>query len=213
MRVFRRQMPNGKLSPTYYVHYEVDGKRVVKSTGCKTEREAMQVAKNLVAPLRQQHSARALVETHRQLLTGADTVPLVEAWERFATKPKAQATSEEQREANRIRWVDFVAFMAAQFPAVTHLGLVTRSHAEAYLTHVREHGRFQRVIEYKRGRHVVRCKAKERKLAGRSLNAIHDTCKMVFTGLAQDAGLVENPFAGVARLKPEYQCREAFTAA
>jgi hypothetical protein len=33
-------MPNGKLSPTYYYDFKVDGKRFTGTTGCTTAREA-----------------------------------------------------------------------------------------------------------------------------------------------------------------------------
>lgn len=214
MRVYRRKLPDGTLTPTFYVEYRHEGKHIIKSTGCTTEREAQSVARDLVAPLRQETSARALVETHRVLLSGAAPIPLADAWRAFAAKPRAQAVSERQRENNRARWSDFVAYMAGEYPAAKTLAAVKRAHAEAYLQHLRTLGRYAPETTYRRGRREVHSRAKgPRLLAPRSLNALHDTCKMVFSTLALDAGLADNPFAGIDRAKVTYEARDAFTIA
>lgn len=210
MRVYRRTMPNGKLSPTFYVEYRVGNRHVIKSTGVATEREALKVGRDLVAPMRQANSARELVEKHRDVLTGAKAVAIIDAWHLFTKKPR-RSVSDKQHGSNAARWADFVAFMAAEYPHVASLASITRAHAETYLKHVALHGRYHSAIAFKRGRRAVQFDPGERQLSARTLNVVHNTLRMVFAALAPDTALTENPFVGLARHRIEQQPREAFT--
>ena len=70
-------MPNGKPSPTYYVKYQLSGNTYYKSTGCRIRNDAEKWATTLLDKLKQQTSAKGLVENFRDVLAGRRVVLLV----------------------------------------------------------------------------------------------------------------------------------------
>lgn len=211
MRVWRRRMPNGNLSPCFSVEYRHLGRHVIRSTGCATRREAMAFAKTLIEPLRQETSARGLVETHRELLAGAAPIPLGDAWERFKAKPGRRDAGPQQTAASVSRWSDFIAYMSAMHPGATHLGMVTTAHVEGYLTIVKAAGRFAPTAEYRRGRRTVKANVTPRPLAAPSFNVARGVLYAVFHALRHDSGLAVNPVDPVPRAKVDRVTREAFS--
>ena len=76
-------MPNGNPSPTYYVKYQINGKTYYKSTGCRMKNDAEKWATTLLDKLKQQTSAKGLVENFRDVLAGGRVVLLTDAFEKF----------------------------------------------------------------------------------------------------------------------------------
>ena len=215
MRIYRKKMPNHQLSPTFYVKAFVNGRLVHRSTGCSEERAARASAKKLLGKLREQSSAKGLVENFRQVLAGGEPVTLDEAFGLFKGKPRRKPIGEKQLAEKLSYWDDFRQFMSDRYPAAKELSQVDVTMAQAYISHVREHGRYDTKIDYSRGpgrrREKVSFTRAAQKLSNRTLNVIQETIQQVFETLTHDAGLLENPFRAIHKLPNEYASREAFT--
>ena len=142
-------MPNGKPSPTYYVKYQLSGNTYYKSTGCRTESDAEKWATNLLDKLKQQTSAKGLVENFRDVLAGGRVVLLTDAFGKFVKKPKRKPIGERQMSYHKTRWNDFLQFMEKEYSAARKLSDVTPEMAEAYILYIRENGRFNKEISYR----------------------------------------------------------------
>jgi len=201
-------MANGKLSPTFYYEFEVAGKRYRGSTGCTTQREASKYERNLIGRLRQQKSAKALVENFRDVLTGGSRIELDDAWDEFMKRPRKHSTCDREIMNHKARWEDFVAFLRGEHAEVEALREVTRAMADAYIRHVRSEGRYEKGIAYTRSNTTGRKrKPKEvsythkiKRVSANTANRYLLTCGMVFRALAHDAGLEESPFQHIAPL-------------
>ena len=122
-------------------------------------------------------------------------------------KPKKRKATGDFLHAKESYWRDLVAFMKDKFPGVLSLKDVERRHAEDYISHIREHGRFNKKIEWKLGETYTR----KANYSNKTCNIIHDSLKEVFKLLMDDAGLSENPFDRIEKLDNESATREPFT--
>ena len=211
--IFRKSMPNGKTAPTFYYRIMVDGKRYIGSTGCATKVAALKFEREKLDVLRQQRSAKAVVENFRDELAGGRRVDLDEALELFRGKPRRKPIGVKQMASKESYWADWIAFLKAQHPSARRLSDVTLEMAEAYIHHLREHGKFAKTIEYKPKyrHHAISYEAGCVKLSPRTVNVYHKTLQQIFGTLADDASLMENPFRKVPKLDNEYEHRDAFT--
>ena len=168
-----------------------------------------------MARLRQQTSTKGLVENFRVELAGGRSIELQDAWKAFLGKPKRKAIGDAQLRANKTRWDDFLAFMAAEYPAVKNLAQIEPGMAEAYIMYIRAKGKFSKSVDYKRdgGRKAISYKAKaDQQFSARNCNAYHSTLQQVVQLLAYDAGVTDNPFKLIPKMQDEPESREAFTA-
>jgi len=215
VKICRKKMPNGEMSPTFYVRARVGGKTISRSTGQSDEKKATAWARRHIDKLRGQSSAKGLVENYRDFLAGGQPIGLDEAFGLFTEKPKRRQMGDKQAQAKEGFWGDFVAFLWVQYHQAKKLSQVTREMAAAYITHIRAKGRFVRETTYRQARRgktkTVTSKNRSAKLSNRTCNVIHTALQQVFEVLRHDAGLIDNPFAGIPKLKNESQTREAFT--
>jgi hypothetical protein len=142
-------MPNGKLSPTFHYRIMVDGKIHTGSTGCATRVDALKFERDKLDVLRQQRSAKAVVENFRDELAGGKRIDLEDAFEAFRGKPKRKSISDRQMGAKRTYWSDWLAFLKARYPSAKRLSDVTLEMAQAYIHHLRESGKFAKTVEFK----------------------------------------------------------------
>lgn len=213
MSIFRKKMPNGKMSPTFHYRVMVDGKIHTGSTGCATRVDALKFERDKLDVLRQQRSAKAVVENFRDELAGGKRIDLNDAFEAFRAKPKRKGISDRQMRAKETYWSDWLAFLNSEFPAVRRLSDVTVAAAEAYIQHLRTSGKFVKTVEYRpaRRRKAITYQGGYTQLSPRTVNVYHKTLQQVFGTLADDASLIENPFGKIAKQENEYQQRDAFT--
>ena len=213
MSIFRKTMPNGKTTPTFYYRIMVAGKRYTGSTGCATKADAMKFEREKLDVLRKQRSARAVVENFRDELAGGRRVDLEGAMELFRGKPRRKPIGAKQMASKESYWADWLAFLKAEYPSARRLSDVTLEMAQAYIHHIREHGKFAKTIEYrpKYRRHAISYEAGCAKLSPRTVNVYHKSLQQVFATLSDDASLMRNPFSKVPKLDNEYEHRDAFT--
>ena len=207
-----RQIGGGK---NYYYQFIMDGKRYNGvCEACSTRRQALAYEKRMrdrAAAFAEETAVDRLVERRRREITGHGGIVLADAFELSLRKPRRCAPSPKVIEQKRSIWTDFAAFMAEKHPEAGDLAAVTPNHAEEYIALIRASGRFSKAITYQRGRHTVTTAAASGAPSNRTATLFQTTCAEVFKLLARDAGIAENPFAGIAKPPKSEESREAFT--
>lgn len=211
--VFRKRMPNGDLSPTFYYRVMVGRKRYTGSTGCTRQADALKFERDKLDVLRKQRSARAVVENFRDELAGGRRVELDKAFDLFRGKPRRKPVGPKQMASKESYWADWLAFLKARYPSARRLSDVTLEMAQSYICQLRENGKFDKEVGYKLKyrRSAVTYEAGCVKLSPRTVNVYHKTLQQIFDTLADDASLIDNPFRKVLKLDNEYEQRDAFT--
>jgi len=208
-----------KQGGTWYYQFTKDGKMYTgRCEAAKNKREAEAYEKRILSTIQrasEQKTVKALVDNFRDVLTGGKEISLDEAFALAEQKPRSRVSSEKHASTKRTIWGDFLAFMHGEHPEIENLIDVTDAHAQEYIALLQKTGRYDKSITYSRGagknfRTVTRLKA-EGALSARSLQLYQMVCAEVFSLLAKDAGLQDNPFASVRRAKSDTETREAFT--
>ena len=163
-------------------------------------------------------SVKALYETFREDLTGGRKVTLEDAFDLSLKKPRKRMPAEKQIAKKRGMWQDFLDFMRGEHPDIVTLSDVKKTHAEEYIAWLRESGKYNKAIQYSRtgkkrraAKTISYSTPEDARLCPRSINRYQIACAEVFTLLKEDAGLQDNPFAGILKLDVEDESREAFT--
>ncbi len=214
MSVTKRKTSRGTTS-CYHYDFSYNGNRyrgVCKE--CTTERAALTYEKEkrkLVIELASQKSAAALVENFRQELTGGNTVLLSEAYSLYEAKPRPKKAGSERAKQNRRMWEDFIGFMQGNYPDIQTLVEVSKHHAEEYISELRTRGRYIKTKKFhaKHFNKEVSYNSNDL-LSPTTANQYLKHCKSVFNWLADDAGLISNPF-NLPLQKATPESREAFT--
>ena len=215
MSVAKRKTKNG-YTKEYHYAFAQDGKRYRGvCEGCTTKREAEEYEKNLrrcVQEAAAQKDVKQLYEHFREELTGSKDILLADAYEKSLEKPKTRMPSEKQVRSKRAYWLDFTAFLNEHYPDLQKLSEVRPLHAEAYIQYLRQNGRFNKTVTY-RGSVVTQERSYQLKseLSPQTINTYQQALTEVFQLLARDAGIVENPFSSIPRLKKDAETREAFS--
>ncbi len=208
-----------KSGGAWYYEFMIQGKRYFGTCeGCKCRRDAESFERTMREKALQGaglKSVKALYETFRDDLTGGEKISLEEAFDLAEQKPRSRVPSEKHASTKRTIWGDFLAFMHGEHPEIENLIDVTDAHAQEYIALLQKTGRYDKSITYSRGmgknaKTITRLKA-EGALSARSLQLYQMVCAEVFSLLAKDAGLQDNPFASVRRAKSDAETREAFT--
>lgn len=199
---------NGK----WYYEFMAGGKRhsgtCLDSSGqpTKNERIAQAYEKTIRAELgnvRANKSVKALVENYREELTGSKAIPLREAYVRSLRKPRKRTPGAERQVIKQRHWQDFLTYMEDNYPDVTHLAAVAHHHAENYVASLTTYGKY-----------VVRKAGESRvanHLSGATIKDYLTTITEVFTLLADDAGIMSNPFASIPKPSLLTENRQPFT--
>ena len=207
----RKRKTSAGLSEEYHYSFMQKKKRYYGvCEGCTDEKKALAYEKkvnNSAKKLSEQKNIKALVENFRDELTGGGPVKIADAYELSLKKPKKRQPGKERIKFKRAYWDDFIAFMAASYPDVITLANIRRKHAEEYIQYLREKGRFNN--EVKSG--SKKAYKAPSKLAASTINVYHQTFMEIFELLEEDAGIIENPFSKIPKLKKESEEREAFT--
>ncbi|MEI8247948.1 MAG: tyrosine-type recombinase/integrase [Lentisphaerota bacterium] len=212
MAVYKRKTCKGETSEYHYKFMQYGKYYYGVCEGCTEEKKALayeKTVKNSAKKLSEQKNIKALVENFRDELTGGGQIKLADAYELSLKKPKKRQPGEERIKFKRAYWDDFKAYMAANYPDVITLANVRRKHAEEYIQYLREKGRFNN--EIKSG--TKKAYKAATKLSSSTINVYHQTFMEIFELLEEDAGIVENPFLKIPKLKNESEEREAFTEA
>ena len=153
--------------------------------------------------VRSNRSLKAMIENYREELTGGRQIPLGQAFELSVIKPRKRAPGERRQALKQMHWQDFVEYMAHNFPAVDHLAAVTKTHAENYTHNLLYYGKFE---QRKPG-----CKRERKPLSSATVTDYLTSISEVFALLADDAGIVVNPFAQIPKPTMDKEPRQPFT--
>ena len=215
MSVAKRKTKSG-YTKEYHYAFAQDGKRYRGvCEGCTTKREAEEYEKNLrkrVQEAAAKKDVKQLYEHFREELTGSKDILLADAYEKSLEKPKTRMPSEKQVRSKRAYWLDFTAFLNERYPDLQKLSEVRPLHAEAYIQYLRQNGRFNKTVTY-RGSVVTQERSYQLKseLSPQTINTYQQALTEVFQLLARDAGIADNPFSSIPRLKKDAETREAFS--
>lgn len=208
-----------KAGGAWYYEFMIRGKRYFGTCdGCKNRRDAEAFERTMREKATQGaglKSVKALYETFRDDLTGGERITLDEAFELAEQKPRLRLPSEKHAGTKRTIWGDFLAFMHGEYPDVKNLIDVTEAHAQEYIAILQKSGRYEKTINYSRteGKRVrtISTQNVAGALSPRSIRLYQMVCAEVFTLLAKDAGLQDNPFSGIRKAQMDAKTREAFT--
>lgn len=216
MSVFQRKTTAG-LTQEFHYRFMKGGRRFSGvCEGCTTEKAAKEYEAKIARTadkLATQKTVKALVENFRDELTGGEKIKLTDAFELASKKPRKYSISEKHHALKSSQFGDFVQFMKKRYPDITYISDVQKKHAEAYISSLRENGRFNKTIvfknkhKHKQSKYANQCE----QLSPSTLNRFHKTLREVFGLLEGDAGLQENPFASIPMLDYEQESREPFT--
>jgi integrase len=215
MSVSKRKTSKGE-SKFYHYKFMIDRKYYTGvCIDCKTKKAAEQYERDVkkkVVELSSQKTVRALVENFRDEMTGGSNVLLSEAFDLFLKKPRKKHLEGSNLRHKKSCWRDFTEYMISKYPDIKKLADVRNSHAEEYIQYIRESGRYNKKVVYKSGQ-KNKSYIRNEKLSNRTCNAFLQALKEICDKLFTDAGLIENPFSGIPKLKNESESREAFTEA
>lgn len=212
MSVSKRKTSAG-FTEEYHYAFMQNGKRFSGvCEGCKTKAEAEAFENNLKKTAKNaaaQKTPIAIIENFRQILTGGEKIPLDQAFILASAKPRKRNPSVNALQYKKNVWMDFCCFMNEQYPNTEHLAAVTKRHAEEYISLIRDAGRYKKEFSYQRnGKTLVSGSPKG--ISNRTANFYLAVCKEVFSLLANDAGLIANPF-DIVKLNSEEAERQAFS--
>ncbi len=209
MSVFKRKSKRGETAEYHYKFMQSGKWYYGVCEGCTTERDALGYEKNIketAKRLSEQNNVNALIENFKRELTGGNDITLESAFAVYITKPAKRKRDQKQIDAKRSYWGDFVAFLHSTDAEVLRLDQVTRQHAEGYINHLKNNGRFIR--EIKNGSRIGYSALNQ--LSNSTINVYHKTMKSIFAKLKEDAGLLFDPF-DFDMLENQSQNRDAFT--
>lgn len=196
----------------WYYSFMVEGKRYYgtcrdqSGQPVKTQRaaQACEMAQRAeLGNVRANKTVKALVENYREELTGSKAISLREAYARSLKKPRKRTPGAERQVIKQRHWLDFLTYMEDNYPDVTHLAAVAHHHAENYVASLTTYGKY-----------VVRKAGEQRvanHLSGATIKDYLTTITEVFTLLADDAGIVSNPFASIPKPSLLPENRQPFT--
>lgn len=217
MTVSRRKTSRG-TSRFYTYRFKVNGETYEgkcytdtgKSVRATTKKEAEayeKLMKQEAADLQKQKNVKALVENRREELTGGSKILISKAFDLAAKKPRKRPPSKKQLLAKLSYWRDFVAFINSEYPDIVFLSDVRKIHAEAYISFIRDHGRYDKNVQQK-GKQAYK---RDYNLSNKSCNAFQIVITEVFQVMFEDAGLIDNPFINIPKLDNQSESREAFS--
>ena len=215
-----------KQGGSFYYQFILDGKRyngVCKN--CTTKKDAEAYERKIKREAARGDGQTEAEQYHRvelkKILRSKNQILLDDALALAEKKPRKRIPAEKKLELKRGVWRDFLAFMHGEYPDITNLADVEKKHAEAYISQLRQKGKYDKVVQYnrsaKRKRKSVRQtvayrRQEDEQLSPRTVNFYQVTCAEVFTLLREDAELQSNPFSSIPKLDVKDETRDAFTS-
>lgn len=203
-----------KRGKEYHYEFMLKGRRFYGvCENCSTEAEAKKYVKQIrdtAAQASQQKNVKALLENFRQELSGGGAIPLQKAFDLAMEKPRRKKiTAQKTIERKQGIWNDFLTFMEEKYPHCDTIDQVRHSHAEEYIAILQRNGRFNKNTYYMRNGKKLPSSSTDTP-SNKTINDYIMICKEIFTLLARDAGITDNPF-NMPKLQQDSETREAFT--
>ena len=208
-----------KQSGSFYYQFILDGNRYNGvCRDCTTRKDAEAYERAIKREAARGGGEIEVEQFHRnelkKIVRSKNMITLDEAYELAERKPRSRMPAEKYAGMKRTAWGDFLAFMHGEHPDVDNLADVTDVHAQEYIAILQKTGRYEKTISYSRGEgKKVQTISRQTcgALSARTVRLHQTVCAEVFTLLAKDAGIQDNPFAGIRMMKSDTETREAFT--
>ena len=195
----------------WYYSFMCNGKRIRGSTGKTNEKDAKKFEADKIKELKGELAVSLLAEKVQSICFGK-SIPLKDAFDEFLKIPRQTEAGPERMKGNRSKFDDFLLFMTVNHPDIKQMNAVTTKHAQDYIQYLRQHGRFNKAVIYKRGKRTIIHNDKlPAKLAAATVNDCLALLKMVFEVLHERAEMHKNPFATIKNQKKDTVAREAFS--
>ena len=186
-----------KRGGTYWLQYDVDGKRFRRTLGTKIETEAKRKADEILQPQRAGSEADRLavlasrIKAARNAAATGGPVAIADAWATWEaldteTRPDPGPATMKQYTG---QWNAFASWLQEDAPTVKKLAQVKETHARRFIEHLKGKG-------YSVGR----------------VNQYKIFLKMFFRCMGSIGAVVENPFLNLKTQKAIQHSRETFTA-
>ena len=179
---------------TYHYDFIVGGERYRGSTGITVDaKDAKKKAREKEAErkvqVREGHSVEMIWEqTKRKMIASKEVeLSLEPIWNIFKSKSMSEAGKERLQIYHKHFYL-FFSWMSEKHPEIRTASKFMEQHAKEYITYLRDQAG-----------------------ASETKNDKLRSMKMLFSVLGKDAGVIENPFAGIKKLTVERETREAFT--
>lgn len=215
MSVRKRKSSKGFTESYHYrffykgkLYYGVCDKCTTKQKALDFEKEQRETVEKSQANKDPGVIPQVIKSLHRQL-TGREPekIAIADAFDRSLEKAKKRKATGDFLNAKRSYWKDFVLFLADKHQEAVNLSDVNALDADAYISYIRENGRYCKKVKSKDGKEYDR----KGNLSHKSANTILLTLREVFSLLKKDAGIFENPFDDIELLDNESETREPFT--
>lgn len=220
MSVFKRKMANGELTVHYHFCFRV-GKNRYRGCTYKTDiKEAEQfeedyrqevislLSKKKESIAAKRKSLARFGEKISSELLGASTL-LENVWEIFQKEAPAKMRripGKKSWESKKGHWRDFLSFLNDRYPQCDTMRSVTPSIAEEYVSILKTSGKYNKTVTYG----GISYENKAVKLSSDTINKYIKNLTQIFRILSTRAGLVENPFADVQKVKNKAAKRDVF---
>jgi len=186
-----------KRGGTYWLQYDVDGKRFRRTLGTKIETEAKRKADEILQPQRAGSEADRLavlasrIKAARNAAATGGPVAIADAWATWEaldteTRPDPGPATMKQYTG---QWNAFASWLQEDAPTVKKLAQVKETHARRFIEHLKGKG-------YSVGR----------------VNQYKIFLKMFFRCMGGIGAVAENPFQNLKTQKAIQHSRETFTA-
>lgn len=181
----------------YYYRLQINGQRHCGTClECRTRQQAIAFEKRRKAELLEESSQADKVKYLEQRIIavqGGNAIPLSAAAPMALAKPNMRQTLPKTILQYTNYWNDFIAY-AGEVLNLDILQQVKKSHAESYISFIRDNGRYRKTIEYMRNGVKVASTHLSPMLSNATKNKIHMACKLIFDQLQDESGLIKNPF-------------------
>jgi integrase len=190
-----------KRGSTYWLRYQVDGKRVAESLGTPKKRDAETEAEKRMAPIRAADRAGALkaiagrladAEERAAILADRANPPLSigQVWGAYLECDKRPADGSRTLSDYMTHWEALRGWLKTEHEEANYLRDVTPDMAEAFVEHL-----------------------KGKSLTGQTVNKYIVFLRALFHKLRKPARIVSNPFDEVEKEDTEPKTKEALTVA
>jgi integrase len=183
--------------------------------GCRDKEAAKKYEKGIldsVSNASKKKNIKAVFDTLRDEMIGETKITLDDAFDVSLKNPgRKRKKSEKVIKAKKSRWMDFTAFIAANYPDVKYLADIRQNHAKEYIQYIRVNGRYNKKVVYGKGIKTKSYKTENTAISSKTCNDIHLAVSEVFRLLHHDAGLIENPFDAINKAEGDPEARDIFT--
>jgi integrase len=218
------QVPAGDHRPgTYYLQYDVAGRRRRVSLGVTSLEDAEKERKRIMAPLmvadkKEAISAMkqrvAVAEGKVQEIDAQRTPPLEieQAWQVFLGMPTRPDSGPRTLSGYESQWDLFVEWIKREYPLLKRLAGVDSKIAQEYARYLLSEIKIT-VHRKRRKREWDEEKIIKRAFTSNTYNKHARVLEMVFRVLAERAGITSNPWSGLSRKTERKESRRELTVA